>query len=81
MYICVEFFTAVKFHVEVYWVVTPRSVAVGYPRFRIPCCLVLQGEEWTSENWYPTTTLHGVTTQKTSTCNNKYLFIILGRSL
>jgi len=24
---------------------------------------------WTSDRWYPTTTLHGVTTQTTSTCN------------
>jgi hypothetical protein len=24
---------------------------------------------WSSESWYPTTTLHGVTTQKTSTRN------------
>jgi hypothetical protein len=32
-------FTAVKFEVEVLWVVTPCSVAVGYQRLRGPCCL------------------------------------------
>jgi len=32
-------FTAVKFRVEVFWVVT----RVGYQRFGGPCCLHLQG--------------------------------------
>jgi hypothetical protein len=36
--------------VEVFWVVTPYSVVVGYQRFRGPCCLHLQGEvKW----WRP----------------------------
>jgi len=54
----------VMFQVEVFWVVTPCSEVVGYQRFRGPCCIHLQGEV---KRWYPTITLHGVTTQKTST--------------
>jgi len=34
-----EAFTAVMFQVEVFWVVTPCNVVVGYQRFRDPCCL------------------------------------------
>jgi len=30
--------------VEVFWVVMPCSIAVGYQHFRGPCCLHLQGE-------------------------------------
>jgi hypothetical protein len=33
--------TEVMFQVEVFWVVTPCSVVVGYQRFRGPCCLHL----------------------------------------
>jgi hypothetical protein len=55
-----EAFTAM-FPFEVFWVVTPRNFAVGYQRFGGPCCLHFQ------ERWYPTATLHDVTTQKTST--------------
>jgi hypothetical protein len=55
-----------------YWDVTPCSVAVVHNRFGVPYCLHLQGEmkmeaAWSFETLYPTTTLHGVTTQKTST--------------
>jgi hypothetical protein len=32
---------AVMFQVELFWVVTPCSVAVGYQRFGSPCCLQL----------------------------------------
>jgi hypothetical protein len=39
-----EVFTAVMFQVEVFWVVTPCSVAVGYRHFIDPCYLHLQGE-------------------------------------
>jgi hypothetical protein len=45
-------FTAVMFNVEVFWVVTPCSVVVGYQHFRGPCCLKLEGEVkagWASE--------------------------------
>jgi hypothetical protein len=30
-------FTVVKIQVEVLWLVTPRSVVVGYQNFRVPC--------------------------------------------
>jgi hypothetical protein len=39
-----EAFTGVMFQVEVFWVVTPCSVVVGYQNFRSPWCLHLQGE-------------------------------------
>jgi len=29
-----EAFTAVKIHVEVFWILTPCSVVIGYQRFR-----------------------------------------------
>jgi len=54
-----------KIKVEVFWLVTPCSVVVGYQRFRGPCCLHLHP----LKRWYPTTTLNGVTNQKTSTWN------------
>jgi len=34
-------FTAVKVHVEFFWVVTPCSVVVGYRCLGGPCCLRL----------------------------------------
>jgi hypothetical protein len=37
-----EDFTAVMFHVQVFWVVTPCSVSGGYRRFGDSCCLHLQ---------------------------------------
>jgi len=39
-----EAFTAVMFQFEVFWVVTPCSVVIEYQRFRVPCCLHLQGK-------------------------------------
>jgi hypothetical protein len=33
---------AVMFQVQVFWIVTPCSVVVGYQRFGEPCCLHLQ---------------------------------------
>jgi len=38
------FFTLWGFQVEVFWVVTPCGVVVGYQRFGGPCCLHFQGE-------------------------------------
>jgi hypothetical protein len=32
-----EAFTAVMFHVEVFWVLTPYDGVIGYQRFRGPC--------------------------------------------
>jgi hypothetical protein len=48
-----EVFTAVKIQVQVYWVLTPCSVVVGYRRFGGYWCV-------------PATTLRVVTTVKTS---------------
>jgi len=39
----------VKIQVKFFWVVMPCSIVVGYRCFRGPC-------------WYPTTTLHHITT-------------------
>jgi hypothetical protein len=44
-------YKATKFLVEVFWVLTPRSVAVGYQHFRGPWCLNLQGEVKTEAAW------------------------------
>jgi len=60
-----EAFTEMTIQVEVVWFLTPRIFAIGYQRFRDPCCLHLRGEV---ERWYPVTTLHGVTGQKISNC-------------
>jgi hypothetical protein len=43
------------------WVVTPCSDVVGYQRFGGQFCLHLQGEDGAAS--YPTTKLHGVTSQ------------------
>jgi hypothetical protein len=43
--------------VEVFCVLTPCSVVVGYHNFRGPCCL----RQDPPKRWYRTTTLHGVT--------------------
>jgi hypothetical protein len=46
--ICLEIifdvFTAMKFQVEVFWVVTPCNFVVGYQLFEGPNRLLLQGE-------------------------------------
>jgi hypothetical protein len=39
-----EVFTAVKIQVEVFWVLTPRTVVVRHQRFRSPCCIHFHGE-------------------------------------
>jgi len=48
-----------RFQIYVFWVMTTWSVVVRYQRFGGPRCLHLQ------KLWYSSTTLHGVTTQKT----------------
>jgi len=45
----------VKIQIEVFWVVTPYSVAVGYQRFEVPCASIFRA------------TLHCVTAQRTAT--------------
>jgi hypothetical protein len=42
--------TLVGIEVEVFWVVTPCSVVVGYKCFGGPCCLRFQGDV-TGGNW------------------------------
>jgi hypothetical protein len=46
-----EVFTAVRIHVEFFWVVTLCSVVVGYQHFRGLCCLFTLKMEaaWASE--------------------------------
>jgi len=44
-------FTTVMFEVEVFWVVPPCSVLVGYRRFRVSYYLHLQ---YSLKRWYPT---------------------------
>jgi hypothetical protein len=46
-----EDFTAMMFHGEVFCVMTPCSVVVGYQRFRGPCCLHLQVEAKMEAAW------------------------------
>jgi len=54
-----EVFTTVKIQVEVFWVVSPCSVVIGYQRFGDPWYLHLQGEgrrqHGPLKRWYPTT--------------------------
>jgi len=63
---------AVKIQVDVFQVVMPCIVAVRYQRFGGPCSLHLQSDwSWRQhgppKHHYPTTTLYGITTQKTLT--------------
>jgi hypothetical protein len=69
----VEAFTAVMFQVEVFWIMTPCNVVVGYQRFGGPWCLHLQSEgggrlrqHGPLKRWCSATTLQGVIIQKTS---------------
>jgi len=57
----------------VFWVVSPYSVVIGYQSFRGLYCFLLQllhpwrwRQHGSSECWYPTTTLRGTATQKTT---------------
>jgi len=62
---------AVKIQVEVLWVVTPFGVVVGHqPSEELSASIfrVKMDAAWSSERWYPTAILHGVTIQKTLTC-------------
>jgi len=53
---------AKKIQIAVFWFVTSCS-DLGYRRFGRPFCV------FTPKRWYLTTTLHGLTTQNTLTCN------------
>jgi hypothetical protein len=63
-----------KFQVDFFWIVTLCSVMVRYQRFRGPYCLHLQRfrclccPHGTLKLWYPSTSLHGVTIQKSFIC-------------
>jgi len=46
---CFEAFTAVTFQVEVFWVVTPCSVVVGYQHFGGQCYTLKMATALTSE--------------------------------
>jgi len=50
-----------KIHIKAFLDVALHTVAVGYQRFRGPCCLQVS-----LKHWYPTTTLRSVTTQNTT---------------
>jgi hypothetical protein len=57
-----EVFTAVNFHIEVFWVVMPYSIVVGYKHiFRLKMDAV-----WLSEMLVSYQNICGITTQKTS---------------
>jgi hypothetical protein len=59
----------VKIGVEVFWVVTPCSVVVGYQHFRGSCCLQLHGEEMQQvppKRWSICRIFYGVGTQMIS---------------
>jgi len=58
-----------KTQVAVFWVMTPCNVALGYRRFGGPCCLHFTSlsrlrQQDPSKRWYPTTSLHDVTTHR-----------------
>jgi len=54
-----EVYVAVKIQIEVFWVVTPCHVVVGYRPF---VYIFRQRQHGPPKRWYPTTTLHRVTT-------------------
>jgi len=55
-------FAALKIQVEVFWVMTPYNVAVGYHSFGGPCCLHLQAKVY-----FTLLSYRGVTTLGAST--------------
>jgi len=69
----------VKIQIEC-WVVMPHSVMVGYQYFRSPCYLQPHSEDRgimdiSDVGWYPTTTLHSVTTQMNSNHITLYFYM------
>jgi len=51
--------------VEVFWVVTPWNVAVGYQRFEERCCLLpFSGWRYIWYTWYTSATHRVFTTQE-----------------
>jgi len=75
---------AVMFQVEVFCVVTSRSVVVRYQRFRGPGCLhlLLRWRQHVSPKfWYPITSSQDVTTQITSTYKFEIIDMLIINSL
>jgi len=61
-----KIFAVMKIQVMVFWVVTTCGVMVGYQCFGGPCCLQGKVHSAPPKHWYPTVSLHGVITQKTT---------------
>jgi hypothetical protein len=62
-----EVFTAVKIHVEIFWVMMLCSVVVGYQRFgghAASITLKIEAALQLLKRWYPTTALQNDTTQR-----------------
>jgi hypothetical protein len=59
----------VAFQAEVFWVVTPCIFLFGYKSYEVHAASIFTLYLWHGplKRWYHATTLHGVTTQKTST--------------
>jgi len=55
-----EVFTALKIQAEVFWLVPPCSVAVGYESYRI------WKQQDPPKHWIPIATAHSFTAQKSS---------------
>jgi hypothetical protein len=68
IYVTVQYDVCIQ--VAVFWVVTQCSDVVGYKLFRGPYSLHLEAEEGSVRS----TSLHGVTTQKTAT----WIFNVIG---
>jgi len=65
----------VKIQVEVFWLVTPCNFAVGWiPVFQRTLLPLPSEWRWRQQChpkcWYPTATLHSITSQKILTCTN-----------
>jgi hypothetical protein len=73
--------TAVTVLMVVFWAVTPCGLTYGYQCYGGTYCLHLHGWRWRPyvalKRWYPTVSLHSITTQKPTTDIGKYFTIFL----